>query len=85
MCGLDLSQFAEYWMIPGHMIIKLSTVLLEVVLVQTGLLLEFGSLAPLLKSVFFYSCGTINFFIFYQVFTIFTAYTVYTIETALHC
>ena len=53
MCGLDLSQFAKYWMIPGHMIIKLSTVLLEVVLVQTGLLLEFGSLAPLLKSVFF--------------------------------
>ena len=85
MCGLNLSQFAKYWMIPGHMIIKLSTVLLEVVLVQTGLLLEFGSLAPLLKSVFFYSCGTISFFIFYQVFTIFTAYTVYTIQTALHC
>ena len=66
MCGLNLSQFAKYWMIPGHMIIKLSTVLLEVVLVQTGLLLEFGSLAPLLKSVFFYSCGTNNFFVFYR-------------------
>ena len=83
MCGLDLSQFAKYWMIPGHKAdIKLSTVPLEVTLVQTGFLLEFGSLTHL-KSVFFYSCGTINFFIFYQVFTIFTAYTVYTIETAL--
>ena len=66
MCGLDLSQFAKYWMIPGHKAdIKLSTVPLEVTLVQTGFLLEFGSLTHL-KSVFFYSCGTNNFFVFYR-------------------
>ena len=72
MCGLDLSQFAEYCLIPGHMIIKLSTVLLEVALVQSGLLLEFGSLAPVMENVLFDSCGTKNFFGCYQVFTIST-------------